>query len=487
MFKVNKNRIKVLNDFNPNTDFGKYVLYWSLSFRRSTYNYALQRAVEWSNELKKPLLIFDPLQLRYDWASERLHQFILESIKDNYEAYRGTNVGYFPYVEINEGEIKGLFKALADSASVVISDDFPAFFIPQMTAKGTGSVKSRFELVDSNGLMPIHAAEKEFVRAHDFRRYMHKNILEHIIDPPQENPVAVLEKKFSDKLIINILEKWKPTEVKNINIPKFIESLPIDKSVKASDIAGGSIAAVDRMNTFFKKGFNSYAERRSYPSEDFSSGLSPYLHFGNISSYEVFKKVVEIEEWDADKTDSKKIGNRRGWWGMSENAESFLDELITWREVGFHTCVYKANFDQYESLPNWAINSLEEHIKDKREYIYSYEDLDNSRTHDEIWNAAQNQLREQGIIQNYLRMLWGKKILEWTETPEIAANYMIQLNNRYALDGRDPNSYSGIFWTLGRYDRAWGPERPIFGKIRYMTSQSTAKKFDLSGYMNKWS
>ena len=172
---------------------------------------------------------------------------------------------------------------------------------------------------------------------------------------------------------------------------------------------------------------------------------------------------------------------------MSENAEAFLDQLITWREVGFHTCVYKSNYDQYESLPEWAIETLEKHSKDEREHIYSFEELENSKTHDEIWNAAQKQLKEEGIIQNYLRMLWGKKILEWTEHPKTALNYMIQLNNKYALDGRDPNSYSGIFWTLGRYDRAWGPERPIFGKIRYMTSESTAKKFNLSVYLDKWS
>ena len=263
--------------------------------------------------------------------------------------------------------------------------------------------------------------------------------------------------------------------------------MPVDKSVKASNITGGYKAAKERMDNFLETSFNDYSERRSHPSEDVGSGLSPYFHFGNLSSYEVFKKIVEMEDWSKDKTNEKKVGNRREWWGMSENAEGFLDQLITWREVGFHTCVYKSNYDQYESLPEWALETLEEHSKDEREHIYSFDELENSKTHDEIWNAAQKQLKEEGIIQNYLRMLWGKKILEWTEHPKTALNYMIQLNNKYALDGRDPNSYSGIFWTLGRYDRAWGPERPIFGKIRYMTSDSTAKKFNLSGYLEKWS
>ena len=146
--------------------------------------------------------------------------------------------------------------------------------------------------------------------------------------------------------------------------------------------------------------------------------------------------------------------------------ERFFDEFITWRELGYHTCVRRANYNQYSSLPEWAIKTLGEHSSDTREYIYTLEELTYSQTHDEIWNAAQNQLREEGVIQNYLRMLWG--------------------NDRYSLDGRDPNSYSGVFWVLGRYDRAWGPERQIYGKIRYMTSDSAARKFNLKPYMEKW-
>ena len=487
MLKVNKNRIKILNDSKPNTQSGEYVLYWVLAFRRSKYNHALQRATEWANELNKPLLIFEPLQLRYEWSNKRFQQFIIESMKNNFDVFEKSKAGYFPFVETNEGEIDGLFESLIKKACVVIGDDFPAFFIPQMSAKGKGLIKCRYELVDSNGLMPVNAAEKEFVRAHDFRRYMHKNITQHLDSAPVENPITELNKSFTKNLIKETLIKWKPTNFANINIVKLVDALPVDKSVKPSNIPGGSIAAKERLFTFLESGYKNYAEKRNYPSGDYSSRLSPYFHFGNLSSFEVFKKIIEIEEWSEDKTNDKKIGNRKEWWGMSQNAEGFLDQLITWREIGFHTCVYKSNYDQYESLPNWALETLDKHSKDKREYIYSFEELENSQTHDRIWNSAQNQLKDEGIVQNYLRMLWGKKILEWTETPETALNYMIQLNNKYALDGRDPNSYSGIFWTLGRYDRAWGPERPIFGKIRYMTSESTAKKLDLSSYLEKWS
>ena len=171
---------------------------------------------------------------------------------------------------------------------------------------------------------------------------------------------------------------------------------------------------------------------------------------------------------------------------MAENAESFLDELITWRELGFNMCWQRPDYDKYESLPDWAQETLHEHAADPRQYDYSLEKLQAGKTHDRLWNAAQNQLVTEGRMHNYLRMLWGKKILKWSRTPQRALEVMLELNNRFAVDGRDPNSYSGIFWVLGRYDRAWGPERPIFGKIRYMTSENTARKLTLTKYLNRY-
>ncbi len=182
----------------------------------------------------------------------------------------------------------------------------------------------------------------------------------------------------------------------------------------------------------------------------------------------------------------KPNGKMTGFWNMNESSEAFLDQLLTWREIGFNQCWREANFDRYESLPIWAQTTLAEHADDPRKDCYSLAEFEAAETHDELWNAAQRQLVRDGIIHNYLRMLWGKKILHWSESPQEALRIMIHLNNKYALDGRDPNSYSGIFWTLGRYDRAWGPERPIFGKIRYMTSESTRSKFRVKEYLLKF-
>jgi deoxyribodipyrimidine photo-lyase len=171
---------------------------------------------------------------------------------------------------------------------------------------------------------------------------------------------------------------------------------------------------------------------------------------------------------------------------MSEASEAFLDQLVTWRELGFNYCSRRKNYTRYESLPPWALETLELHSTDRREYTYTIEEFEQALTHDPLWNAAQNQLRVEGHIHNYLRMLWGKKILEWSSHPSEAMQIMIDLNDKYAVDGRDPNSYSGISWVLGRYDRPWGPERPIFGKVRYMSSANTARKLRVKDYIRSY-
>jgi len=172
---------------------------------------------------------------------------------------------------------------------------------------------------------------------------------------------------------------------------------------------------------------------------------------------------------------------------MNQHAESFLDQLITWRELGYNASTYQPFFDCYESLPAWAQQTLGKHRSDPRNYLYGLDQFENAETHDPLWNAAQRQLRREGRLQNYLRMLWGKKILEWTLSPQEALNIMIHLNNKYALDGRNPNSYTGIFWILGRYDRPWAPERPVLGRIRYMSSDNTRRKLRLKQYLSRYS
>ncbi len=195
---------------------------------------------------------------------------------------------------------------------------------------------------------------------------------------------------------------------------------------------------------------------------------------------------MEREDWSPGRLADRPTGSREGWWGASGEAEGFLDEIVTWRELGYNMAAKRADHDRYESLPAWARATLEDHLGDERAQVYDLAAFEHAQTHDALWNAAQRQLVREGRIHNYVRMLWGKKILEWTRTPRDALRVMIELNNKYALDGRDPNSYSGIFWCLGRYDRPWGPERAIFGKVRYMSSENTARKVRVADYLRKY-
>lgn len=229
-----------------------------------------------------------------------------------------------------------------------------------------------------------------------------------------------------------------------------------------------------------------YVEQRNQPELEITSGLSAHLRWGHISPHQVVQRLLTQEGWTPGHLALECRGQRSGWWGLNENSEAFLDQLITWRELGYQLCNRRDDYQLFDSLPEWAQKTLNHHADDPRPYLYSAEDLAAAQTHDELWNAAQRQLVREGRMHNYLRMLWGKKILEWSPSPSTALAVMIELNDRFALDGRDPNSYSGIGWCLGRFDRAWGPERPIFGKIRYMSSINTARKVSVKNYLRRY-
>ena len=488
MNKVPLERICKLNHEAASTD-GEFVLYWMTANRRLHSNYSLQRAVEWAVELKKPVLVFEALRCDYPWASVRIHQFILEGMHDNFIAARDQNVGYYPYVELSLGAGSGLMKSLAGRSCVVVTDDFPCFFLPRMQKAVARRTPVLMEAVDSNGLLPMRCTNDVFPSAYAFRRFLQKNLAPWLPECPQASPVSNVELPSISGAPSDVTELWPAATMDMLTSFDWLKSLPICQSIGTGIQRGGSQAAKKRLEQFLNNQADRYGEDRNHPDQDASSGLSPYLHFGHISSHQIFQAIASRHLWTDDKLgDVKKTrGSRSGWWGMPEAAESFLDELVTWRELGFNMCANQEDFDQYESLPNWARQTLEDHAHDPRPWIYDLEALREAATHDEVWNAAQTQLVTEGRMHNYLRMLWGKKILEWSASPREALSTMIELNNRFALDGRNPNSYSGIFWVLGRYDRAWGPERPIYGKIRYMTSENTLKKLHMSEYMRKYS
>lgn len=470
---------------------GDFVLYWMIAFRRLTSNFSLQRAVELAVELRKPLVIFEPLRIGYRWASDRIHRFVLDGMVDNaaqVASLKPPGVTYYPYLEPQPDADKGLLAALAQRASVVVTDDFPCFFLPRMVASAAARLAVRLESVDSNGLLPLRATDRVFTTAFSFRAFLQKQLPPHLHDFPKANPLKGVQLPSLKSLPPEITTRWPAVSKKLLSgDASELHSLPIDHSVGIVRARGGSTAARQRLTKFLKLHLSEYAAGANDPDADNRSGLSPYLHFGHISSHELFHALMLREGWSPASLGEKTGGKREGWWGVSSGAESWLDEFVTWRELGYNMTSHRDDYDHYESLPDWARATLAKHERDPRAFVYSLDEFAAGATHDPLWNAAQTQLVLEGRIHNYLRMLWGKKILEWSESPRDALATMIELNNKYALDGRNPNSYSGIFWTLGRYDRPWGPERPIFGKVRYMSSENTARKCRVDRYLSCYS
>lgn len=486
MFEPTHSQVPKLRIFEGNSlevnPAGEFVLYWMTSNRRPDYNFALQRALDWARELGRPLLILEALRLDYPWASRRFHRFVMQGMSDNLRAFAEGPVTYFPYLERQIGEGKGLLQSLASRACLVVGDDFPCFFLPRMQAAAARLMPVRFERIDSNGILPLEAAPKVFERAVDFRRFLQKNLRPHLLQFPLVNPLQGISLPPLQEPLPE-WSRWPQAGIEELEAD--LRGWALEGAPEVNE-RGGWVEARRCLTRFWSERLAHYSEKRSQPSTHYASGLSPYLHFGQISTHRIFDELAAREDWNVDRLSYRSSGSKDGSWGMSPGAEAFLDELITWRELGYNLTHRRQDYDRYESLPDWARKSLENHLQDPREHLYSLEEFEAARTHDPIWNAAQRQLLKEGRIHNYMRMLWGKKILEWTEHPRQALEVMIELNNKYALDGRNPNSYSGIFWCLGRYDRPWF-ERPIFGVIRYMSTQSAARKFNLTGYLQRWS
>jgi len=476
-------RVRSLNVAGP-ADGGDYVLYWMTAFRRPGWNFALQRAACWAAQLGKGLVILEGLRCDYPFASDRLHRFVLDGMADNAAWFRERPVTYYPYVEPARGAGKGLLEVLAERACLVVADDAPVFFLPRMVAAAAARLPVLLEGVDSNGLLPLRVADRDYPSAHAFRRFLQRELPAHLLELPLADPLA--DRPLPSVSLSEALASRWPAATKELLKPGAeLSLLPIDHRVTPVAEAGGFDAAGERLQDFLASRLPRYLERGA-PSGEVTSGLSPYLHFGQISSHEIFFALSSQEEWSVGNLGPERRGQRQGWWGMSPAAEAFLDQLVTWRELGYNFCAFRDDAEEYDGLPEWARRTLDDHAADPRPSRYTPEELAAAASHDPLWNAAQRQLRREGTIHNYLRMLWGKKILEWSASPREALAVMLELNNRYALDGRDPNSASGIAWCLGRYDRPWGPERPIFGKIRYLSSANTARKFDVKPYLARF-
>jgi deoxyribodipyrimidine photo-lyase len=273
------------------------------------------------------------------------------------------------------------------------------------------------------------------------------------------------------------------------DLDAFVAGLPFDATVvPVTRTPGGTTAGRARLAEFVAKRLPGYAEARSKPAapdEGHASGLSPYLHFGHLSIEEIAAAVLG-DGWTPDELRVHHRGKREGYFSDDADVNGFLDEALTWRDVGFQWhWTRRKDTDRLETaLPPWALATLRAHAGDARAFVYGLDEWEAAATHDPLWNAAQRELRATGTIHNYLRMLWGKKVIEWSRSPEDAYATLVHLNNKYALDGRDPSSYTGILWCFGLFDRPWAPERKVLGTIRYMSSENTARKFRVQPYLD---
>ncbi len=475
-------RIRALND-RPIRDEGKYVLYWMQMYRRLDFNHALNHAIALANSLKKPLVIYEGLRLDYPWANHRFHQFILEGMAENARVAEKRGWNYWPFVETPDSPGRGLLRKVSDDAAAVVTDDYPCFIVPDQSAALARKVDIAVHAVDGNGIVPMASLGPTVSAAAHLRPRIHKAFAEawKHRSGKLDADSAPLRKKVDAPFAT-----WKVGE-----ISAFVTKLPLDDSVKpVSACPGGTAAGRKRLRGFLSHRLKGYAEHRSEPTSPengHASGLSPYLHFGHVSIEEIVQAVLEIDgAWTTSELNPACRGKREGYFSPNADVNNFLDEAITWRDLGFHWHqTRRADTASLASaLPTWANATLKAHASDTREFEYTLEEWEACASHDPLWNAAQKELIATGTIQNYLRMLWGKKVLEWTRTPEEAYRILVHLNNKYALDGRDPNSYTNILWCFGLFDRPWAPERKVFGKIRYMSSANTAKKFKVQGYLD---
>ncbi|MEZ4302082.1 MAG: deoxyribodipyrimidine photolyase [Polyangiaceae bacterium] len=458
---------------------GEYVLYWMQAFRRLSRNHALDYACTCARELKKPLVVYEGLRYDYPWASERHHRFILEGMRDNKAEAARLGVNYWPFVA-TEGETgRGLLRRLSEKACLVVTDDWPCFIVPgQIEALARKSERAVFA-VDSCSVVPLSLLGAPVGAAAHLRPRIHKAFAAAFGHRARAEAAFPEQGKRGPEA---------PFAVWDGDVLGALAKVPVDRSVKAvAGVTGGVVAGRERLSEFVTGRLGRYADERSKPAspeEGAASGLSAYLHYGHVSIEEVVERVL-VERYGTAEIELGKSGKRDGFYGGDPNVNGFLDEAITWRDVG-HQWLWSRRGDEESlarALPGWAMGTLAKHAGDKRAYLYSSEEWEAGATHDRLWNAAQRELVETGTIHNYLRMLWGKKVLEWSASPEEAYRTVVHLNNKYALDGRDPNSYTGMLWCFGLFDRPWAPERATMGTIRYMSSDNTAKKFKVEGYL----
>jgi len=426
------------------------IIYWMSRDQRTHDNWALLFAQEMAIKQKESLGVAFCLVPQFLGATIRQYGFMLQGLQETEKNLEAKNIPFFLLTGSPE---EGIAKFVSQHEISALITDFDPLRLKRAWKKG---VLNRIDIpvyeVDTHNIVPCWiASPKQEFAAYTFRPKVKRQLSEFLDEFPN-----LKKHPFSWK------EKVEQTDWSRVK-----KGLKIDRKVLEVDwIKPGEKAARLMLNQFIEHNLSKYDVKRNDPNIDGQSNLSPYLHFGQISAQRV---VLEIQK--------KSIS--------ASEQEAFLEELIVRRELADNFCFYNEHYDNFTGFPDWAKKTLNEHRHDRREYIYSLDQFEKGQTHDDLWNAAQKEMVKSGKMHGYLRMYWAKKILEWTETPEEALRIAIFLNDKYELDGRDPNGYVGIAWSIGGvHDRAWFP-RPIFGKIRYMSYKGAQSKFDVKAYIKK--
>ncbi len=422
------------------------ICYWMSRDQRVEDNWALVYAQQLAQKQQTAVIVIFSLAPTFLGATLRQYDFMLKGLQEVEVSLKKYNIPFYVYLGTATETIP---KAIQDlKIGTLVTDFSPLRISREWKQQIASKIQIPFYEVDTHNIIPIwEVSAKQEYAAYTIRPKIHKLLPEYLIEIPKlKKQIETISKNKID---------WK----------NLYDSLQVNTDVKpVSWIIPGENAAKKTLKKFIAEKLTSYDSLRNDPSKQFQSDLSPYLHFGQLSAQRI---TLEISKANAPQKDK----------------EAFLEELIVRRELAENFCYFNPTYDSTEGFPQWAKKSLTKHIKDKRELIYSKEEFEQAKTHDELWNAAQLEMVKKGKMHGYMRMYWAKKILEWTKTPKQAMEIAIYLNDKYELDGRDPNGYVGIAWSIGGvHDRAWF-ERPIFGLIRFMSGVSLAKKFDTKKYI----
>ena len=445
-----ESRIRLLNDREVRK--GRYVLYWMQQSQRTEYNEALNVAIREANRAGLPLLVVFGLTDAYPEANLRHFHFMLEGLQDVQAALRRRGIR----LVVRLGSPPNVALNLGHDAALIVCDVGYLRHQRAWRRKVARKADCRVLQVESDAVVPVpEVSDKAEYAARTIRPRINRH-LDRCLVLPRSPSLAHREPDM---------------EIPGLDltdIQRVLRRLNIDRSVPPVDtyFKGGTREAKKHLRRFIETDLGRYSDHRNQPQTDAISHMSPYLHFGHISPVYLALKVRDARQ------------------GRGIDRAAYLEELIVRRELALNFVWYTKDYDRYTCLPEWARKTLTEHADDHRPHLYDRETLEAADTHDPYWNAAMREMRHTGFMHNYMRMYWGKKILEWSPSPEEAFVTTLSLNNKYFLDGRDPNSYAGVAWIFGRHDRAW-PQRPIFGKIRYMAAAGLERKCDIKGYVKK--